>query len=106
MLTLTFFAFALLVGAVCLVLALVAGVILTVIGLPLALLFGFLPWLLKIAGVVLLIKGLLDQPFRWENLLPAVGAFLLAALIKGGNRLVESRINTFSAEEAVVNAAG
>ena len=60
---------------------LVAGVILTVIGLPLALLFGFLPWLLKIAGVVLLIKGLLDQPFRWENLLPAVGAFLLAALI-------------------------
>ena len=78
MLTLTFFAFALLVGAVCLVLALVAGVILTVIGLPLALLFGFLPWLLKIAGVVLLIKG---QPFRWENLLPAVGAFLLAALI-------------------------
>ena len=81
MLTLTFFAFALLVGAVCLVLALVAGVILTVIGLPLVLLFGFLPWLLKIAGVVLLIKGLLDQPFRWENLLPAVGAFLLAALI-------------------------
>ena len=82
MLTLTFFAFALLVGAVCLVLALVAGVILTVIGLPLALLFGFLPWLLKIAGVVLLIKGLLDQPFRWENLIPAALAFALSGVLR------------------------
>ena len=57
------------------------ALVLTLIGLPLAILFSLLPWLLRLAGVVLLIKGILDQPFRWENLLPAVGAFLLAALI-------------------------
>lgn len=57
------------------------GVILTVLSLPLAILFGFLPWLLRLAGVVLLVKGLLDRPFRWENLIPALAAFLLSGLI-------------------------
>mgnify|MGYP000960419707 CR=1 FL=1 len=82
MLTLTIFTFALIVGAICLALSLAAGMILLLVGLPLALLFSLLPWLLKLAGVVLLIKGVLDQPFRWENLTPAVVAFLLSALIR------------------------
>lgn len=81
MLTLTIFTFALIVGAVCLALSLVAGMIFLLVGLPLAVLFSFLPWLLKLAGVVLLIKGVLDRPFRWENLTPAVAAFLLSALV-------------------------
>ncbi len=78
MLTMTF---GLIVGLVCLVLSLVAGVILMVVGMPLALLFGCLPWLLRVAGVVLVLKGLLDRPFKWENLVPGVGAFLLAAVV-------------------------
>ena len=40
-----------------------------------------LPWLLRIAGVVLLIKALLDKPTRWENFMPAVVAFALSLLI-------------------------
>lgn len=58
------------------------GVVLAVLSLPFAILFALLPWLLRLAGVVLLVKGLLDRPFRWENLLPAAGAFLLSGLLK------------------------
>lgn len=78
MLTLTF---GLIVGLVCLVLSVVVGIVMLFVGLPLALLMGFLPWLLRAAGVVLVIKGLLDRPFRWENLMPAVVAFVLAAVV-------------------------
>ena len=42
---------------------------------------GLPPWLLRIAGVVLLIKALLDKPTRWENFMPAVVAFALSLLI-------------------------
>ena len=57
------------------------ALVLTLIGLPLAILFSLLPWLLRIAGVVLLIKALLDKPTRWENFMPAVVAFALSLLI-------------------------
>ena len=70
---------------VCLVgvaaISVVAALVLTHIGLPLAILFGLLPWLLRLAGIVLLVKGLLDRPFQVENLLPAVGAFAAGWLI-------------------------
>ena len=70
---------------VCLVgvaaISVVAALVLTLIGLPLAILFGLLPWLLRLAGIVLLVKGLLDRPFQVENLLPAVGAFAAGWLI-------------------------
>ena len=56
--------------------------VLTLIGLPLAILFGLLPWFLNLAAVVLLVKGLLDRPFRWENLIPAGAALLCAGLLK------------------------
>ena len=52
------------------------------IGLPFAILFGLLPWFLNLAAVVLLVKGLLDRPFRWENLIPAGAALLCAGLLK------------------------
>ena len=63
----------------------VAALVLTLIGLPLAILailFSLLPWLLRLAGIVLLVKGLLDRPFQPENLLPAVGAFAASWLLK------------------------
>ena len=52
-----------------------------VILIPVLLLMGLLPWLLRVAGVVLLIKALLDKPTRWENFMPAVVAFALSLLI-------------------------
>lgn len=60
------------------VICVVGGVVLAIVGLPLMILFGLLPWLLRIAGVVLLFKALVEKPMRWENFLPAVGAFGLA----------------------------
>ena len=58
------------------------ALVLALIGLPLAILLSLLPWLLRLAGVVLLVKGVLDQPFRWENLLPAALAFAASAVVK------------------------
>ncbi|WP_297718996.1 phage-shock protein [Intestinimonas sp.] len=58
-----------------------AALVLTLIGLPLALLFSLLPWVLRLAGIVLLVKGLLDRPFQLENLLPAAGAFAASWLL-------------------------
>lgn len=57
-------------------------IILLLIGLPFLLLMGLLPWLLRIAGVVLLIKALLDKPTRGENFIPAIAAFALSVLLK------------------------
>ena len=62
-------------GIICLAAVILIPVILFLVGLPFLLLMGLLPWLLRIAGVVLLIKALLDKPTRWENFMPAVVAF-------------------------------
>ncbi len=59
-------------GIICLAAVILIPVILFLVGLP---------WLLRIAGVVLLIKALLDKPTRWENFMPAVVAFALSLLI-------------------------
>ena len=69
-------------GIICLVAVVTIPVVLLIIGLPLMLLLGLLPWLLRVAGVVLLIKGILDQPFRWENLIPAALAFALSGVLR------------------------
>ena len=65
-------------GIICLAAVILIPVILFLVGLPFLLLMG---WLLRIAGVVLLIKALLDKPTRWENFMPAVVAFALSLLI-------------------------
>ena len=59
----------------CLVAGVVLTVVLSLIGLPLMLLLGLLPWILRIAGVVLLLKALFMQPTKGENFIPAVTAF-------------------------------
>ena len=59
-----------------------AGVVLALAGLPLALLWGALPWLLRLAGVVLLVKALWEKPTRWENFMPAVIVFALSWLLR------------------------
>ena len=61
-------------GIICLAAVILIPVILFLVGLPFLLLMGLLPWLLRVAGVVLLIKALLDKPTRWENFMPAVVA--------------------------------
>ena len=61
-------------GIICLAAVILIPVILFLVGLPLLLLMG-------LAGVVLLIKALLDKPTRWENFMPAVVAFALSLLI-------------------------
>lgn len=66
----------------CLVGVIVIPVVLAVLSIPFAIIIGLLPWLLRIAGVVLTIKALMDKPVRWENFTPALGAFLLSAVIK------------------------
>ena len=63
---------------ICVVAVILIPIVLTIIGLPLMLLLGLLPWLLRGAGVVLLLKAIFQQPVKWENFLPAVGAFVLA----------------------------
>ena len=68
-------------GIICLAAVILIPVILFLVGLPFLLLMGLLPWLLRVAGVVLLIKALLDKPTRWENFMPAVVAFALSLLI-------------------------
>ena len=68
-------------GIICLAAVILIPVILFLVGLPFLLLMGLLPWLLRVAGVVLLIKALLDKPTRWENFMPAVVALALSLLI-------------------------
>ena len=50
--------------------------------IPLAIVMAFLPWLLRLAAVLLLLRALLDQPFRLESLLPAAVAFGLSLLLR------------------------
>lgn len=65
----------------CLAVILVLGVVLTILSVPFLVILGLLPWLLRIAAAVLLIRGLLHHPFRWENLIPAAVAFGLSVLL-------------------------
>ena len=68
-------------GLICLAGVVLIPVVLLLIGLPFLLLLGLVPWLLRIAGVVLLIRALMEQPVRWENFTPAVAAFALSILL-------------------------
>lgn len=79
---LTMLTLAVICAAVLAVICLAAGIVLAVVGLPLALLLWALPWLLRLAGIVLLFKALCEKPTRWENFMPAVIAFGLSWLLK------------------------
>lgn len=65
----------------CVVGVVLISVVLAILSIPFALIIGLLPWLLKVAAAVLLVKALLEKPFRRENLLPAVGAFVASLVI-------------------------
>lgn len=66
---------------ICLAAVIVIPIVLAIVGLPLMILLGLLPWLLRVAGVVLLLKAIFQQPVKWENFLPAVSAFILAVVL-------------------------
>lgn len=66
----------------CLVLILVLFVVMTILSVPFLIIMSILPWLLRLASVVLLIRALLDRPFRWESLIPAAIAFGLSVLLR------------------------
>ena len=68
-------------GLFCLAGVVLIPVVLLLVGLPFLLLMGLVPWLLRVAGVVLLIRALLEQPMRWENFTPALAAFALSILL-------------------------
>ena len=68
-------------GLICLAGVVLIPLVLLLVGLPLLMLLGLVPWLLRIAGVVLLIRALLEQPMRWENFTPAIVAFALSLVL-------------------------
>lgn len=72
----------LLIIILCLAGVVIIPILLAILSVPFAIIIGLLPWLLRIAGVVLVIKALLDKPIRWESFTPALGAFLLSAVIR------------------------
>ena len=66
----------------CLAGVIIVPMVLALLSVPVSFTLAMLPWLLRVAGVVLTVKALLDKPIRWENFTPALGAFLLSAVIK------------------------
>ena len=60
----------------------VLALILTILSVPVMIILSLAPWVLAVAGVVLLVKALTEKPMRWENFMPAVVAFLLSGLIR------------------------
>lgn len=65
----------------CLVGIIMIPIALAILSIPFAIILALLPWLLRIAGVVLLVKALMDKPVKWESFTPAIGAFLLSVVI-------------------------
>lgn len=66
---------------ICVAAVIIIPVVLVLVGLPFLILAALLPWLLRVAGVVLLLKALFEQPTRWENFMPAIIAFALSAVL-------------------------
>lgn len=60
----------------------VLALILAILSVPVMIILSLAPWVLAVAGVVLLVKALTEKPMRWENFMPAVVAFLLSGLIR------------------------
>ncbi len=67
---------------ICLVSIPILLVSMALLSIPLAIIFSLLPWLLRLAAVVLLIRALMDQPFHLESLIPAAIAFGLSVLLR------------------------
>ena len=66
----------------CIAAIVVLYLVLAILSVPVMLILALAPWVLAVAGVVLLVKALTQKPMRWENFMPAVVAFLLSGLIR------------------------
>ena len=66
----------------CFVAVILLALVLSILSVPVMIILALAPWALALAGVVLLVKALTEKPMRWENFMPAVGAFLLSGLIR------------------------
>ena len=66
----------------CLFLILVILVALLLFSIPFAIVMAVLPWLLRIAAIILLLRGLMESPFHWSALAPAGVAFALSVLLR------------------------
>ena len=69
-------------GVVGLVIAAVVSVVLLLVGIPLMIIGGILPWFLTLVGIVMLVKAVLDKPMRWENFMPGVVALVAAGVLR------------------------
>lgn len=49
---------------------------------PFAIISALLPWLLRLAGVILLVRALMEQPFSLYSLAPAALIFGLSILLR------------------------
>ena len=50
------------------------------LSLPLVIVLGLFPWLLRVAAVILLIKALL-APLRWTNFIPAAALLAISLIL-------------------------
>lgn len=66
----------------CLVAIPVLFVSMALLSIPFLIIMGILPWLLRLAAFLLLIRALLERPFHLTALLPALVIFALAALLR------------------------
>ena len=51
------------------------------LSVPFLVIMALLPWLLRVAAVLLLLRSLMEQPFHLASLAPAAVAFLLSVLL-------------------------
>lgn len=65
----------------CLIAIPILLVVMTLLSLPLLVILGLLPWLLRLAAVLLLVRALLERPFHTSALLPALVVFTLSVLL-------------------------
>lgn len=52
------------------------------LAIPFAIILALLPWFLRLAAVILLIRALMEQPFTFHSLVPAALIFGLSVLLR------------------------
>lgn len=67
---------------ICLVTIPVLVLVMALFSIPFLVIMAILPWALRVAAVVLLVRALMEQPFRLESLIPAAIAFGLSVLLR------------------------
>ena len=65
----------------CLVAVPILFVAMTLLSIPMIIIMGILPWVLRLSAVILLLRALIEKPFHAESLIPAAIAFGLSILL-------------------------